>query len=38
MGFLIADPRGKVAVTLMAVIFIIAGYFVKLMAIPGGND
>jgi len=38
MGFLIADPRGKVAVTLMAVIFIIAGYFVKLMAIQGGND
>ncbi len=38
MGFLIADPRGKVAVTLMAVIFVIAGYFVKLMAIQRGND
>lgn len=38
MGFLITDPRGKIAVTLMVVIFVIAGYFVKLMSIQRGDN
>lgn len=37
MGFLVSDPRGKIAVTLMAIIFITAGYLVKLMTIQKGE-
>jgi Flp pilus assembly protein TadB len=38
MSFLVSDPRGKAAVTLMAVIFVIAGYFVKLMTTQREDD
>lgn len=38
MGFLVSDPRGKAVVALMVVIFLAAGYFLKLMVLERGDD
>ncbi|MFZ5944033.1 MAG: type II secretion system F family protein [Bacillota bacterium] len=38
MGFLVTDSRGKMAVALMAIIFLTAGYFLKLMVMERGNE
>jgi|GEM_PF-1636781 len=38
MGFLVADPRGRMAVSLMAAIFIAAAYFIKLMVTREGDE
>ncbi|KKM13054.1 hypothetical protein SY88_00370 [Clostridiales bacterium PH28_bin88] len=37
VGFLVVDPRGKMAVSLMAGIFIAAGYFIKMMVTREGD-
>lgn len=38
VGFLVVDPRGKMAVSLMAAIFIGAGYFIRLMVTREGDE
>lgn len=38
MRFLVVDPRGKMAVSLMAGIFVAAGYFLKLAVTREGDD
>lgn len=38
VGFLVVDPRGQMAVSLMAAIFIAAGFFIKLMVTREGDE